>query len=348
MQHEFPGKVVLDVRYAANYSSKLRTFLWVNGTATLAATKAAIANPQIWNQQVPNPYYGVASEVAGGCGTATTVEAIDLILPLSQYCSPGGASLVGEYNAPRGHNWYNGLEVKATRRVYGAGSRGLTFQLAYTWSKTINGDGYQNGWPYQDAEQVHWIAGTDRTNVLGITSVWDLPFGKGSLILSNPSGPLGLLINNWTLSSVVSAQSGTPVGLDTGYFYTCSHSFAPDGGTSVGQGRWFYANPSCWQNIPQWGLSDLPGQTDQVRNPTIANFDLSLQKSIPVRESVKFLLRLDAFNALNSVLFPGPDTNPGDGPAHYITGTGWSGFGTVREQQQNFPRVLQVSGKITF
>jgi hypothetical protein len=159
---------------------------------------------------------------------------------------------------------------------------------------------------------------------------------------------LGLLINNWTLSSVVSAQSGTPVGLDTGYFYTCSHSFAPDGGTSVGQGRWFYANPSCWQNIPQWGLSDLPGQTNQLRNPTIANFDLSLQKSIPVTESVKFLLRLDAFNALNSVLFPGPDTNPGDGPAHYIAGTGWSGFGTVREQQQNFPRVLQVSGKITF
>jgi hypothetical protein len=348
MQHEFPGKVVLDVRYAANYSSKLRTFLWVNGTATLAATKAAIANPQIWDQQVPNPYYGVASEVAGGCGTATTVEAIDLILPLSQYCAAGGASLVGEYNAPRGHNWYNGLEVKATRRVYGAGSRGLTFQLAYTWSKTINGDGYQNGWPYQDAEQEHWIAGTDRTNVLGITSVWDLPFGKGSLMLSNPSGPLGLLINNWTLSSVVSAQSGTPVGLDTGYFYTCSHSFAPDGGTSVGQGRWFYANPSCWQNIPQWGLSDLPGQTNQLRNPTIANFDLSLQKSIPVTESVKFLLRLDAFNALNSVLFPGPDTNPGDGPAHYIAGTGWSGFGTVREQQQNFPRVLQVSGKITF
>jgi hypothetical protein len=348
VQHEFPGRVVLDARYAANYSSKLRTFLWINGSATLAATKAAIANPAIWDQQVPNPYYGVASMIAGGCGQGTTVEAVDLILPLSQYCSAGGNTLVGDYNAPLGHNWYNGLEVKATRRVYGAGSRGLTFQLSYTWSKTINGDGYQNGWPYQDPSQQHWIAGSDRTHVLGITSVWDLPVGKNSMFVNNPSRLLGLIINDWTLSSVIADQSGTPVGIDTGEYYSCSHSYAPDGKPSVGQGRWFYANPSCWQGIPQWGLSDLVGETAQIRTPTIANVDLSLQKSTPIKDSLNFILRLDAFNAFNSVLFPGPNTNPGAGPATYTAGNGWSGFGTVNEVQQNFPRVLQVSGKIIF
>jgi hypothetical protein len=348
VQHEFPGKIVLDARYAANYSSKLRTFLWVNGTATLAAEKAAVSNPEIWDQQVPNPYYGVASMIPGGCGQGTTVEAIDLILPLSQFCSAGGASLVGEYNAPLGHNWYNGLEVKATRRVQGTGGKGLTFQISYTRSKTINGDGYQNGWPNQDAKQQHWIAGTDRPNVLGITDVWDLPVGKNALLFSNPSRPLGLIINNWTLSSVVAAQSGTPVGLDSGEYYSCSHSFAPDGGASVGKGRWFYTNESCWQNIPQWGNADLPGVTGQIRTPQMANFDFSLQKTTPIREAVNFVLRLDAFNAFNSVLFPGPNTNPGAGPAIYTQGNGWSGFGTVNEVQQNFPRVLQVSGKISF
>ncbi len=39
MQHEFPGAVVLDARYAANYTSKLRTFLWINGAASLAAQR---------------------------------------------------------------------------------------------------------------------------------------------------------------------------------------------------------------------------------------------------------------------------------------------------------------------
>jgi hypothetical protein len=349
-QRELPGGMVLDARYAGNFTSRLRTFLWVNGSATIQQTKAAIANPQIWAQQVPNPYYGVPGMSGPGqCGTSTTVEAIALLLPLSQYCSPGNTGLVGDYNSPQGRNWYDGLEVKLNRRVYGASGRGLSMQLAYTYSKTINGDGYQNGWPYQDVFQQHWIAGTDRTHILSATSVWDLPVGKNGLLFSSPSRPVGYLINNWSLSGVFNAQSGTPVGVNTGYYYTCPGvSYRPKGGTSVGQGRWFSGDASCWQGIPQWGLASLEGVTTQVRNPTIPNLDLSLQKSTAIRENVNFLLRLDAFNSLNSVLFGGPNTNPGAGPASFSPTSGWSGFGTVGAQQQNFPRVLQVSGKITF
>jgi hypothetical protein len=48
------------------------------------------------------------------------------------------------------------------------------------------------------------------------------------------------------------------------------------------------------------------------------------------------------------VLFGGPDNNPGDGPATFNATSGWSGFGTVGATQQNFPRILQVSGKLSF
>jgi hypothetical protein len=54
------------------------------------------------------------------------------------------------------------------------------------------------------------------------------------------------------------------------------------------------------------------------------------------------------WDVTNSVLFGGPDTNPGDGAASYSATSGWSGFGTVGAQQQNFPRILQISGKISF
>ena len=146
LQRSLPGGMVLDARYAGNFTSRLRTFLWVNGTASLSQIRAAIANPQIFNQQVPNPYYGVAGlSGPGQCGTSTTVEAISLLLPLSQYCAPGGAGLVGEYNSPQGRNWYDALEVKLDKRITGNAGRGLSFQLAYTYSKTMNGDGYQNG-----------------------------------------------------------------------------------------------------------------------------------------------------------------------------------------------------------
>jgi len=346
IQRELPGGMVLDARYAGNFSSRLRIGLWLNGTATLAEQKAAQANPQIWNQQVPNPYYGVPGMSGPGqCGTSTTIAAIALILPGSQYCSPGGYGLIGQYNAPQGRNWYDGLEVKLTKRA----TRGFTYNLAYTYSKTINGDGYQNGWPFQDQFQIHQLADNDRTHILSLTSVWDLPVGKGGQFVTNPSRPLGYLINNWTASGVFNAQSGTPVGVNTGWYYTCpGTSYRPQGGTSVGKGRWFSNDLSCWQGIPAWGLMNLKGRTAQVRNPTIPSLDLSLQKSMPIWDNLTLQLRLDAFNALNSVLFGGPDTNPGDGPANFSSTSGWSGFGTVGPQQQNFPRVLQISGKISF
>jgi hypothetical protein len=282
----------------------------------------------------------------GQCGTASTIEAIALLTPLSQYCSPGGVGLVGEYNAPRGRNAYNGLEVKLNRRV---SSRGLSYRISYTYSKTMNGDGYENGWPYQDPHQIHWLATTDRTHMFSATSVYDLPFGKGRQLLPSPGHALGYLINDWQLSGVFSAESGVPVQPNTGWWYTCpGRSYRPVGGTSVGHGRWFSNDLSCWQGIPAWGLMNLSGTTEQVRQPTMPNLDVSLQKSVPIHEAMNFQLRLDSFNAFNSVLFGGPDTNPGDGPASFTPGSGWSGFGTVGPTQQNFPRILQVSGKFVF
>jgi hypothetical protein len=346
IQRELPGGNVLDVRYAGNYSSRLRVGLWLNGVATLAEQQAAQANPAIWNQQVPNPYYGVsAMSGPGQCGTSTTIKAIALMQPGSQYCSPGGVGLIGQYNAPLGHNWYNGLEVKLSHRA----SHGLDLQVAYTYSKTINGDGYQNGWPYQDPKQEHWIAGTDRTHVLTVTSVYELPFGSGKLLVPRPGPILGTIINNWTLSGLFNAESGFPASIDTGYWFTCSgQSFKSPSGTSVGSGTWLNQTSGCWESIPTYGLMDLPGNTAQVRDPIMPNLDLSLQKAIQFREGLNFQLRLDAFNAFNGVLFGGPDNNPGDGPATFSPNSGWSGFGTVGATQQNFPRILQVSGKIYF
>ena len=349
-QRELTPGLVLDVRYAGNFTKRLRTFLWTNGTASLAQEEEAIANPNYFNQQVPNPFYGVPGiSGPGQCGTSTTIPAIDLRTILPQYCSPGGTGLVGEYNAPIGGNFYNGLEVKLNKRVSGGAGRGLSFQISYTWSKTINEDGYLNGWPYQDLVRIHQLANTDRTHVLAVTSVYNLPFGRGGLVWTHPSAVVDALIGGWVLGGVFTAESGTPVQPNTGWFYTCNHSYRPTGGSTLG--HWFSTanDPSeCWQGIPPYGLMNLTGTTEQVRNPTIPDLDLSLEKTVPIWNRVNFTLRLDAFNATNSVLFGGPDTNPGDGAASYNTGSHWSGFGTVGPNQQNTPRVLQIQGKVTF
>jgi hypothetical protein len=348
-QHEFPWGIVLDTRYAGNLTNRLRTFLWVNGTATLAQQNQAIANPAYFNQQVPNPYYGVAGiSGPGQCGT--TVEAVSLLLPLSQYCSPGGTGLVGEYNAPIGGNFYHALETKLNKRVFGSGGQGLSLQIAYTYSKNIDEDGYRNGWPYQDASRIHQLNGLDRTNILAVTSVYNLPFGKGGLFLNHSGRVVDSLVGGWVVSGVFRAQGGSPVQLNTGWLYTCSHSYKPAGGSTLG--HWFStagSNPdSCWQQLSPYELQPINSTTDAVRNPTIPQLDMSLQKSARIYGRLNLDVRLDAFNATNAVLFGGPDTNPGDGPAIFNSGSGWSGFGTVGSQQQNNPRILQLSGKISF
>ena len=276
--------------------------------------------------------------------------------------------MVGEYNAPLGRNWYNGLEVKASRHVYGD-ARGLFFEVAYTWSKTINGDGYPFGWPFQGAAaptsigittnintQVHVIANNDRAHILALTPVWDLPVGRGSLFLPNPPKIADYVISGWTLSSVTMIQSGQPVSLNNGWQDSCPLSaMRPDHGTSPRE--WLKNDQNtintCWHQIPNvdgmtMGLQTTPQQFTGERQPTVANFDIALQKNTPIRAGLNFVLRLDAYNAFNSPLFGGPDSNPGDGPPVYTAGSGWTGFGTIGPGQNNSPRIVKISGKITF
>jgi hypothetical protein len=367
-QRELPGKFVVDARYAGNYSYRNRTFVWLTAANTsLAEWKAAIANPNVFTAQVPNPYYNVPAAVQGGsgCGAYPTIWALDLLQPLSQYCDGGGPDLVGQYNKPIGRNWYNGLEIKVNRHIYGS-NRGLFLQSAYTWSKTINGDGYPFGWPFQGSaaavpggistNQVHIIASTDRDQILSVTPVWDLPFGKGSRFLSSPPAAAGIFVNGWTLSSVIQIQSGQPVGLNNGWTDSCPlGQLRPS--NKPGMGEWLKNDAStisnCWSEIPNvegytWGLQTLPQQDSAVRQPSAADIDLSLMKSTPIHEGLNFTLRLDAFNSFNSPQFGGPDNNPADGTPVYTPGSGWSGFGTIGPTQYNFPRILKVSGKISF
>jgi hypothetical protein len=90
-----------------------------------------------------------------------------------------------------------------------------------------------------------------------------------------------------------------------------------------------------------------------VRTYTVPNLDLSLQKTFKITERVSFSLRGEAFNSLNSVLLGGPDTTPTDGAASPVCNQTtkhcyWSGFGAVGPNQDNNPRNLRVSGRITF
>jgi hypothetical protein len=343
-QRALPWNMVLDARYAGNFTNRLRVFVWDNGTFTYAQQQQAQANPGLFSQQVPNPYYGVPGiPPSSTCGSNKTISAINLMLPLSQYCG-----LIGQYNDPLGRQNYNALEVKLNKRF----SQGISFRVSYTYSKSMQASGYQNGWPYQDPNLKYQISNTDRTHVFAAVPEWTLPFGKGQHFASNANRVLDGFIGGWNVDAIITAQTGVPVVLNTGYYDNCNHPYAPDGGPKLN--NYLYNNYSngdplgCYSVIPQYGLANLPNQISQVRQPSIVNVDFGLHKDFAITESKRIQVRAEAQNLTNTVLFPGPDSNPGDGPPKVQKNGTYTGFGTVNLYQQNFPRIVQLALKFFF
>ena len=60
-------------------------------------------------------------------------------------------------------------------------------------------------------------------------------------------------------------------------------------------------------------------------------------KRFDIREKMYLQLRFEVFNLLNHPLYGAPDTTYSD-----------ARFGMLPVGQQNFPRLIQVSGKILF
>jgi hypothetical protein len=361
VQRQLPWQMVLDVSYNGNYTDRLRNgtasssggSVWLNGYMPLSQYQQAIANPNYFNRRVPNPYFGVvpAGTTVGSQGS--TVQAEWLMTPVySQY------HIVGQADDPLGKENYNALQVKLNKRLIGA-AHGVSFQLAYTYSKTMQANGYINGWPYQDANLLYQLVPTDRTHVFTMTTEWAIPVGKGASI--NPHGVLGQIVNDWHINYVFVAQTGFPLPISQGYDYECNHPYAPDGGPTNSNylyNQWNFVSPvtgkssptGCWvqsSSISQYFLNYLPQRIGQVRQPSVPNLDVSVFKNFSTWESVKVQLRADAFNITNTALRQGVNTTPTAGPPVYSGGV-WNGFGTVSQNQYNFPRIIQLSLKILF
>ena len=92
-------------------------------------------------------------------------------------------------------------------------SQGLMIKGAYTYSKAIDytdDDGWASvGWNWAPVFQRNRAAaGFDRTHVLQMGWVYELPFGKGKMLAK--SGIAAAVLGNWQVNGVFSAYTGTP------------------------------------------------------------------------------------------------------------------------------------------
>jgi len=211
--------------------------------------------------------------------------------------------------------FYNSGTLKYTRRF----SDGLTILSSYTFSRTIdqafssiagNPSGGAASQTIDNLSQ-RGLSASHRTHVSVTSAVYQLPFGKGMKYLSR-GGPLGLVLGDWQLSSIVTIQSGGAfnVGVQGGFARLNSGSDQranrirngnlPGGQRSVN--RWFDTDAFVLAPLYAFGSEE----TRTLIMPGLANVDVNLKKAFRLTERVRLEYRAEFFNFFNHTNFSSP------------------------------------------
>jgi hypothetical protein len=216
-----------------------------------------------------------------------------------------------------GRNWYNALQVTMKRRAVG----GLSYQLVYTWSKTLDLNGNQNGY---DLSQDKGRSGLDLAHMLSMGWTYEMPFGKGKKFSSSRGA--NAVIGGWQLNGLLQATSGVPFGV-----YYCGDT-ANVGRTDCYMRPNLVGNPEVSNpTIKQWYDRNAFAVADNftfgnaprnfMQGDGLLNLDLSVFRNFAITEKTSLQFRFEAFNVTNTPTWGLPNTNIKSGAAGTIGGT---------------------------
>ena len=256
------------------------------------------------------------------------------------------------------NSWYDAFEANFQKRL---GNDGLTFQAAYTFSKSINEADTQRGQlDLLDRRAGRSLSSEDVPHRFVLSGLYDIPFAR------NFTGLKKVLFGGFTFGGIFSLESGRPFSVANPFDTTGTGgaliSFA-DLGAAYQQldprdeERAFnrdafvaFGNTAA----PPVGVgTDLRGRfrrgtagANQFRlNNGINNLDLILIKRTAITETSNLELRFEAFNALNHTQF-GPDGTTAAG----ITGVNLNllspNFGKYISARES--RVIQLAARFSF
>jgi len=211
---------------------------------------------------------------------------------------------------------YHALQASARRTV---GS--LQLSASYTFSHSI--DDASSGLDNSFLDSYNLAANRassnfDQRQVFTLSYIYDLPFFKGS-------GLTHTLLGGWQWSGITAIQTGTPftvnnagdgvaipgdnAGVANGIATAGSrpdligdpNTKIPGSGAVAGTFGPLFFNPGAFA-APR-GLTFGDEGRNIVRNPRQTNFDMALFKHFPIRESMAFEFRAEAFNVFNHTEF---------------------------------------------
>jgi hypothetical protein len=323
----------LDPAYLAKYGTALLT----SSVTSAGAIAAGISSP-----------FPAFTSLWGSRGTVAQA-----LRPFPQYANIDTAAGGGDHS---GHSTYHAGIVKLERRF----SSGLTFTTSYVFSKLLtDSDSY---WPGSFAADFYnrglekSIGSYDVTHNFKMSAVYDLPVGKGKPWLSHGVG--AYVLGNWRLGFIAGYASGTPVGISTSYSLPIFNGRTPayvssyDGWRAQTKGGSF--DPAVDNFFVPYGSGPFPlqgtgtalnGLGNETRNnPKVRLFpnlseNLSLSKTFPIKERVKFDFRVETFNTFNRVRFGTGNTQLQAPLFGKLTSNG---------DLLNTPRTMQMAAKLYF
>ena len=324
LQQILPGRLSLQLGYAGSRSTDLRIAKNYDALPDQYLSTLPVRDQATINRltsQVANPFYPM---LPGTGFSGTTVSVAQLLLPFPQFTSMTSTT-------SQGYSWYHSMQAVVERRF----ANGISGKLTYTFSKQMDAITYLNP---GDPAPYRTISGNDRPHHVGISALYDLPFGKGRLLLSQSPTPVRQIVGGWQLGGVVHIWSGTPLSFGDIIFNGDIKNIALPSDQQTVQ-RWFNTGAGFVTATAQQLANHLfqgPLYYSGIRAGGVNTTDLSVLRYIRLRENMKVQIRAEALNVFNHPNFAPP-----------ITTVTSSTFGTVNTES-TFTRILQFGIKLIY
>jgi hypothetical protein len=339
VQRQLGGNWVAELGYVGTKGSHLRS--------TFDPDQPALASPS-------NPITLTAPN-----GTAYTITENTTANALARAPYPGVNPALLEAFYPNSDSAYSGLQATVSHKF----SKGLYFQSAYTYAKSIDDVSTASVAfitrvnDQNSGEASRGLSDFDHRQRFVTSFNYDLPFW------AERHDAAGYVLGGWGITSVIIAQSGSPITImdsNGATAYTLASApvatanFAPgfNCGNALNSGSMAtkianWVNPLAYQSAPVVPFSPdgATGYGDSPRNciygPDQVNVDFTLAKTFKLGERMNLRFRTEVFNLFNHPSFQNP---LGTGFANIAAGPQ---VGEIT-QTNGTPRLIQFSLKFSF
>jgi outer membrane receptor protein involved in Fe transport len=342
IQHQFGKGLAVTANYVGSLNRKMPIYHDMN-PPQFNITAAGTSGPS-------------CTDLTKACAYANTSSTVNNRRPLnSEYgLSAATPTYSNVYNLQSSQNSnYNGLQVTVEKRL----SHNFSARGFYIWSKTLASnalDGTNLASNFVDPNypqlEDHQRSDQDRRNMMTANVVWTPDY------FSSYNRFIRLSLNGWTVSAIITTNSGQPFTVTTGTDVNDDgqtndrpsiipgmkpHTFGGGRSRVAEMKQWFDTSVYCvpgTAGCPGVGPLNLLGteRPAQLDDPGYRDVDASLFRTFGIFEELKFQLRGEFTNVFNLTNLGAPSATMNSSTYGEVTGSGGSN------------RIIQVGGRILF